>query len=175
MRTILSAVGSRRARSPSQRCCLSRNSSSRRFESFPYDVDLAQLADGLGTTLGGAYVARAHYIDRQHFTNLSQAVADVIAYANATTAANSDSAKYFFANATIDGKTPASAEAMAILKKIGGSPDMFGRAYGFPAGGSAPMLMAIHAHSRRSRTLRGLLASIISIVPQTTSFTTAGR
>lgn len=96
--------------------------------------NLAQLADGLGTTLGAAYLARAHYIDRQRFTNLSQAIADVIAYANATTSANSASGKFFFANETTDGKTPASAEATAILKQIGGSPDIFGRAYGLPAG-----------------------------------------
>ena len=85
--------------------------------------NLAELADGLGTTLGAAYLARAHYIDRERFTNISQAVADVIAYADASTAAHSNSSKYFFGNATIDGKTPASAESMAILKKIGGSPD----------------------------------------------------
>lgn len=96
--------------------------------------NLAQLADGLGTTLGSAYVARAHYIDREHFTNLSQAVADVIAYATATSSANSSSGKYFFANETTDGKTPVSAEALAILKNIGGSPDIFGKAYGLPAG-----------------------------------------
>jgi hypothetical protein len=96
--------------------------------------NLAGLADGLGTTLGAAYVARAHYIDREHFTNLSQAVADVIAYADATTRINSDSGKYFFANKTTDGKTPASAEALAILKKIGGFSDIFGRGYGLPAG-----------------------------------------
>jgi hypothetical protein len=96
--------------------------------------NLAQLADGLGTTLGGAYLARAHYIDRQHFTNLSHALADVIAYANATTSANSGSAKFFFANETTDGKTPVAAAVMAILKQDGGSPDMFGSAYGLPAG-----------------------------------------
>lgn len=96
--------------------------------------NIAQLADGLGTTLGSAYVARAHYLDRTHFTNLSQAVADVIAYANATTAPHSNAGKYFFANATTDGKAPVSSEAMAILKDIGGAPDMFGRSYGFPAG-----------------------------------------
>lgn len=101
---------------------------------FITNGNLAQLADGLGTTLGAAYLARSHYIDREHFTNLSQAIADVIAYAYATTSANSTSGKYFFANETSDGKMPASAEAMAILKKIGGSPDMFGRAYGLPAG-----------------------------------------
>jgi len=96
--------------------------------------NLAQLADGLGTTLGSAYLARAHYTDRQRYTNLSQAVADLIAYATATTSGNSASAKFFFANETSDGKTPASSEAIAILKQIGGSPDMFGKAYGLPAG-----------------------------------------
>ena len=37
----------------------------------------------LGTTLGAAYVARAHYIDRKEFTSLSRDVADLIGYANA--------------------------------------------------------------------------------------------
>jgi hypothetical protein len=32
---------------------------------FITDRNLAQLADALGTTLGAAYLARAHYIDRQ--------------------------------------------------------------------------------------------------------------
>ena len=77
--------------------------------------DLAELADGLGTTLGGAYVARAHYLDREHFTSVSPAVADVIAYAEMTSAVDSNSAKYFFANATTDGKTPISDQAAAIL------------------------------------------------------------
>jgi hypothetical protein len=49
------------------------------------DGDLANLGDGLGTTLGSAYQARAHYTDREHFTNLSQAVRDFIAYTNITT------------------------------------------------------------------------------------------
>jgi hypothetical protein len=96
--------------------------------------NLAQLSDGLGTTLGAAYLARAHYIDRRQFTNLSQAVADLIAYANATTGANSGSGKFFFANATLNGKMPASAEAGAILQKIDGHSDMFGINYGRPAG-----------------------------------------
>ena len=48
------------------------------------------------------------------YTNLSQAVADLIAYADATTD-NSNAGKYFFANATTDGKTPVSDEAAAIL------------------------------------------------------------
>jgi membrane-associated phospholipid phosphatase len=96
--------------------------------------NLAQLADGLGSTLGAAYVTRAHYVDRKQFTSVSQAVADVIAYANATTGGNANSGKYFFANATTNGKTPVSTEAMAILKDNHGTPDMFGKAYGLPAG-----------------------------------------
>jgi hypothetical protein len=101
---------------------------------FITDDNLAQLADGLGTTLGSAYLARAHYIDREHFTSLSQAISDLIKYANATTSGNSNAGKYFFANMTKDGKTPVSDEAQAIFKNNGGSPDMFGKAYGLPGG-----------------------------------------
>jgi hypothetical protein len=98
--------------------------------------NLAQLADGLGTTLGAAYTARAHYIDQTHFTSLSQNVAELIAYAESTAGANASSAKYFFANATVDGKAPVSADAAAILKSLGGYTDVFGKSYGLP-GGSA--------------------------------------
>jgi membrane-associated phospholipid phosphatase len=94
---------------------------------------VADLADGLGTTLGSAYLARAHYIDRERFTKLSPAVAEVILYANLTSGLNAASAKYFFANATTDGKTPVSTAASAIFKDNGGSPDMFGTSYGLPA------------------------------------------
>jgi len=96
--------------------------------------NLAELADGLGTTLGSAYLARAHYIDQSHFTSLSPAVASVIATATATSGANSNSGKYFFANATTNGKTPVSAEALKILHDLGGDTDVFGKSYGLPAG-----------------------------------------
>jgi hypothetical protein len=96
--------------------------------------DLAELADGLGTTLGGAYVARAHYIDRAHFTNVSQAIGDVIAYALATSGADSNAGKYFFADATTDGKTPVSDEAAAILAAEHGVTDIYGLAYSRPHG-----------------------------------------
>jgi len=103
-------------------------------DAFITSDNLAQLADGLGTTLDAAYVARAHSIDRSHSTKLSQAVADLIAYADATTSANSTCGKFFFANGTTDGTVPASAEAMAILKEIGGHTDILGTSYGLPAG-----------------------------------------
>jgi hypothetical protein len=68
-------------------------------DAFITDGNLAQLADGLGTTLGAAYQARAHYLDRVRFTSVSTAVAEVIAYANSTSGADSNAGKYFFANA----------------------------------------------------------------------------
>jgi membrane-associated phospholipid phosphatase len=96
--------------------------------------NLADLADGLGTTLGSAYLARAHYVDRTHFTKLSQGLAEVGSYALATAESDSTSAKYFFANGTTDGRVAVSNEAAAILSSSGGLPDVFGRVYGHPAG-----------------------------------------
>lgn len=97
------------------------------------------LADGLGSTLDEIYRAKTSYKstdDGQNatFTNVSPAIARVIIFAIATTESDAGVAKYFFANATTDGKTPAPPAAMAVLKRIGGRPDIFGRAYGFPAG-----------------------------------------
>ncbi len=96
--------------------------------------DLAQLADGLGTTLGGAYLAKAHYINRKTFTSISPTVAGLIQYANSTSGGNSNSGKYFFANGTTDGTKPVSAAALDILKTNDGSTDPFGHAYSLPAG-----------------------------------------
>jgi hypothetical protein len=96
--------------------------------------NLAQLADGLGTTLGAAYVARAHYLDTRRFTSISSSVANLIAYMNGISAGDSNAAKYFFANATTNGKTPVSPAAAEILTQTGGETDVFGKSYGFPAG-----------------------------------------
>lgn len=103
-------------------------------DAFITGGNLADLADGLGTTLGSAYLARAHYVDRDRFTSVSQALADLIAYTNATSGSDSNSGKYFFANATTDGKAPVSDEAAAILKDDAGVVDVFGKQYGHPAG-----------------------------------------
>lgn len=103
-------------------------------DAFITGGNLADLADGLGTTLGAAYVARAHYADQTHFTSISPAVADLIAYATETSGTNSNSGKYFFANGTTEGKTPVSTAAMAIFKQNGGETDVFGKSYGLPAG-----------------------------------------
>jgi PAP2 superfamily len=103
-------------------------------DAFITDGNLAQLTDGFGSTLGAAYQARAHYFDRERFTSISNAVADVIAYANSTSGADSNAGKYFFANGTTNGKKPVSDEAMAIFADVHGAPDPFGRAYGRLAG-----------------------------------------
>ena len=103
-------------------------------DAFITGGDLAQLADGLGTTLGAGYVARAHYLNTKHFTSISPAVADVIAYATAVSGANSGAGKYFFANGTTNGTVPVSAEALAILKEADGETDVFGKGYKLPAG-----------------------------------------
>lgn len=105
-------------------------------DAFITSGNLTQLADGLGTALGSAYVAHARYKDRDHYTNVAPSVADLIAYTNATTRSDSNSGKYFFANGTTDGKAPASDAALALVSKIGGTPDSFGKDYGRPAGTS---------------------------------------
>ncbi len=103
-------------------------------DAFITDGNLTQLADGFGSTLGAAYQARAHYLDRERFTSVSKAVAALIAYANSTSGSDSNAGKYFFANGTTDGKKPVSEDALAIFKDIHGAPDPFGRAYDRPAG-----------------------------------------
>jgi len=107
-------------------------------DAFITDGNAYQLADGLGTKLGDAYQRLTSYTrdadGREDYTNVSPAVADLIAYASDTTKTDSNAGKYFFANATTDGKEPVSAEALAILHQAGGVTDVFGKAYNRPAG-----------------------------------------
>ncbi|MGH1570062.1 phosphatase PAP2 family protein [Methylobacterium sp. P31] len=100
---------------------------------FITDGNAANLAEGLGTALAAAYQAKAHYGDYKTFTSIAPAVADLIGYTNNVTKSDSNSGKYFFANATTNGKHPVSIEAAALLAD-GAVPDVFGRAYGRPAG-----------------------------------------
>ena len=103
-------------------------------DAFITDGNLVELTDGLGTTLGAAYEARAHYLDRERFTSISKAVSDVIAYANSTSGSDSNAGKYFFANGTTNGKKPVSDAALAIFTDVHGASDPFGQAYGRPRG-----------------------------------------
>ena len=97
------------------------------------------LADGLGTSLDGVYwslatVQSTYGGKTPSFTNVATTIARLIAFTNATTRSDSTSAKYFFGNGTRDGKTPVSAAATAVMNGAKGQPDIFGRAYGHPAG-----------------------------------------
>jgi len=103
-------------------------------DAFITGSNLAQLADGLGTTLGSAYEARFHYIDQKQTSKLPQSIGDLIGYATAVSGAHSNAGKYLFANETTDGKTPVPPDEAAMLKKIGGVEDIFGKAYSLPAG-----------------------------------------
>lgn len=104
-------------------------------DAFQTEGNFANIAPGLGTTLGAAYLARTHYIDGKHFTILSKAMGDLVAYAYMTSSHNSNAGKYFFANETTGGSTPVSEEAAALLKQVGGVTDVYGKSYGHPAGG----------------------------------------
>jgi PAP2 superfamily len=101
--------------------------------------NLAQLADGLGTTLGAAYLARFHYIDAKQTSKMPAEIADVISKSQKYTSAHSGAGKFLFGNETVraaKGKdmVPAPPELAAILTDIGGTPDVFGKAYGLTAG-----------------------------------------
>ena len=103
-------------------------------DSFITDGNATELADGLGTKLAEAYQAKAHYTDAKTFTSVSPSVADLIGYTNNLTKSDSNAAKYFFANATTDGRTGVSQAALAILAAAGGTTDVFGVAYDRRAG-----------------------------------------
>lgn len=96
--------------------------------------NLAQLADGLGSTLGAAYMARAHEDAQGQFSNLSPSVQRLIAYALMVSGTDSNAGKYLFANLTTDGRQPVSASLRAIVTDMHGETDPLGRAYHLPAG-----------------------------------------
>ena len=80
---------------------------------FITDGNATELADGLGSKLGDVYQGKARYEDFRTFTSVSTAVADLIGYTNNVAKSDSNAGKYFFANATNDGKAPVSGVAAA--------------------------------------------------------------
>lgn len=97
-------------------------------------ANASQLADALGTALGAAYVARAHSIDREHYTVAAESITHVLRLATGTSGPHSNEGKYLFGNGTTNGTTPVSAEWLKIITSQSGEMDPFGRAYHFPAG-----------------------------------------
>jgi hypothetical protein len=93
-----------------------------------------ELADGLGSELGGAYRTNAisprsgEDCKKSTLTITLPTVALVIGFANATQRPNSDLAKYFFANETINSNGDrAPAKAQPIMDRI--IPNAFGKVY----------------------------------------------
>jgi len=102
-----------------------------------------QLADGLGPKLGAAYQSLAGVTSTDDggkgtkLTNISPAIGNLIGYSFALTGSDSNAGKFFFADAmqkTTGPAVPVSAAGMAIMTQIGGTTDVFGKAYGHPAG-----------------------------------------
>ena len=96
--------------------------------------NLAQLSDGLGTTLGAAYLARYHYDTAKDYTKLPPTVDELVHYAASISGAHSEAGKHLFGNGTTNGTAAVSSDAAAIVDKIGGKKDVFGQAYNLPAG-----------------------------------------
>ena len=96
--------------------------------------NLAQLADGLGSTLNAAYVARAHNNAQGQALSISPEMQQIVAYALTVSGVDSNAGKYLFANMTTDGHRPVPPEMKALMTAIHGETDPFGRAYHLPAG-----------------------------------------
>jgi autotransporter-associated beta strand protein len=100
-----------------------------------------ELADGLGTTLGGTYQSLTSYPANGAATNISPNLATLFGDMLAGPVLDSNTIKYIFSNGTTNGTTPASAAALATLTANGGTTDVYGKAYDLTAGspGSDPL------------------------------------
>ncbi len=112
-------------------------------DAFSTTENATELADGLGTKLGGIYQAAASYASSDDgktvkVTNVAPAVGNLLKYSFKLISADASAAKFFFANGTVktgsNPAAPASPAALAILTANGGTTDLYGKAYGKPAG-----------------------------------------
>ena len=102
-----------------------------------------ELADGLGSKLGGAYqsltsiAAPAAGQMLPISTNISPNLATLFAYSFALSGLDANSAKYYFSDGTVVTKKatkPVSPAAAAFMTAVNGTTDVFGKAYNDPAG-----------------------------------------
>jgi hypothetical protein len=111
-------------------------------DAFITGSNALQLADGLGPNLDRAYGTLATCASSDDGVTSSctlslKSVATLIGYTSSLSGADSNSGKFFFANATVSTKTgavPVSAPAAALLTNSDGTTDVYGKAYHHPAG-----------------------------------------
>jgi len=111
-------------------------------DAFVSGLNALDLADGLGTGLERAYATLAACTSPDDGVTSSctlslDSVGTIIRYTGSLSGADSNSAKFFFANETVSTKAgtgPVSTETAALLKASGGTTDVFGKAYHRPAG-----------------------------------------
>jgi hypothetical protein len=103
-----------------------------------------ELADGLGTNLGGVYQSLTGYTSTDdgittNSKNVSPAVATLLADSSDVSGADSATAKFFFADAgEFAAKTTKTVadDGSAIMQAAGGTTDVYGKAYHHAAGGA---------------------------------------
>lgn len=107
-------------------------------------TNATQLADGLGTSLGGAYQKQTVYIEGKDFEsshgpNITDNLGKLFGYSVAFTGGSGGAGKRFFADGTFKCDDPAGAgtvtQAAGIFKQDRGVSDVFGNFYRFPADG----------------------------------------
>jgi hypothetical protein len=116
-------------------------------DAFIGSNNLSQLADGLGTTLGSAYVARFHNIDEYKTSKLPESIAEVIGYANAVTAKASSSSPTRLPKARrlcrltlLQSSKRSAGPRISLARLMDSLPEV-----------PEPMLTATRGHSRQSR------------------------
>ena len=109
-------------------------------DAFITSDNARELADGLGTELGGIYQSGTAYTNEAHphGSNISPALAALFHIAGEQEKAAAGSAKFFFADGTADGKACALKEVHDVLDPIRGKVDVFGTAYSHDAGDAVP-------------------------------------
>jgi hypothetical protein len=129
-------------------------------DAFITGSDASNLADGLGSTLGAAYQARANFTstdDGQTYraTSLTPSLAALISYTTSLTEADAGAGKYFFASGTINGSTPASDAAYPLL--LGGSVSVYDTyPHPNPGGAACTTIRSDRGDSRPLLTLKTL-------------------
>lgn len=108
-------------------------------DAFITSGNATELADGLGSTLGGIY--QAHTLVTQANgaePDISRDIGKLLLSASTLTGADSNAGKFFFADRMQKpgngAPTPVPASEAAIMQRAGGTTDIYGKAYSLPAG-----------------------------------------